>query len=696
MREKKFCFLKWVVLCLLAVALLSITACGPSGDQARETGGERDLEWVYEKRINEPIAVEAGPADVVLGDLEKDGITLFIPAGAFPQVTTVTLQHPESVSKVSSRDMEPVGMPILLQTDGEDSIRLEEMVTITFALPRETVDEVPDPEAYTIVYDMGGEWFYIRPSEINMEEGWLRFQTPHFSIFSYGRKAAEKRIEDYTKNKALAGWANDAVDNSTKELIKEMVTQTMDGLGMTDELNRAVFEGIMTDNEYGNMVRAVQEGNMEAFYENYAVAVGKYMARSIPDEVLSSQLTGALGWAGDLSTISKAAGAAAAGEYRQAAMELGKHITEALIKKNVMLRAASVMYEGWAYAINMWKDELVEDAYLVYKNGTQGYAAGVFGYREIEAGDFDAVWDQLNVAARELTIREINRRNESLRDAGLPLLTEEEIEDVRRLVYEKTKKEFHQRRVSEDAIVQRQALYQELIGEYMRNSIIDDYLRPPNWLNYRSSAPQEDRLDKLFDMISTIMADTQTTELTGDDRFSRNGKLSLQDLVELTEYLVQGDRENYVERIKDIFDIDLEEETGVIGIWKGQFIMRQLTGTVTRMNWDVNPPERETYAAEDFLPHWINGTTSLEFQIAEKDGVYYVVKPVGCNIYYDGNIFKLNWDTREEFGEDIDFNFVGSFEGDDRIAGTYDSKLHAPGADPGSKIYGDWWVERVR
>ncbi len=521
--------------------------------------GSGDKEWAFEAAIAEPISVAAGQADVRLGDLERDGISILIPAGALPDGTTLTLKHPELALRVASSDLEPIGLPIAIDTGGLGSVRLAELATVTFALPPAVVDGVLDPEAYYAVYTAGEDWYYIRPSEIDLEAGWMSFETAHFSIFGYGRKTAEKRIADYTQNQAVASWTDDVVNDSTKGFIKDMVTQTMDSLGMTDELNRAVFEGIMTDGEYGKMVRAIQEGKMESFYESYSVAVGKYLARTIETKEFADKLTDTLGWAGDLSTLSKAAGAAAAGEYRQAAKELGSHITEALIKKNVLLRGAHVIGQAWVNTINQWKDQLVQDAYIAYRDGVNGRAAGLFGYREIGPGDFDAVWDQLNVAARELILREVDKQDEDRLALGMDPLTPDEIEGVRRLVYERTKSDFERRVASERAIADKQAIYQQMVGEFMNNSsILDDYLRPKNWLNYRSSAPSEERLDNLFAKLQQIMQDTNTTGLT-NERFSTGGKLSLGDLRELTEYLVSGDRKAYVDRVNAIFDIELVE-----------------------------------------------------------------------------------------------------------------------------------------
>ncbi len=89
MRRKKG--FKLSAMLLLAVFVLS--GCGILG------GGTSNgnTKWEYEKTIKNPITAMCFDEEVVLGNLETEGVEVTIPAGTFKEPTEVTLVSPDKV-----------------------------------------------------------------------------------------------------------------------------------------------------------------------------------------------------------------------------------------------------------------------------------------------------------------------------------------------------------------------------------------------------------------------------------------------------------------------------------------------------------------------------------------------------------------------------------------------------------------------
>lgn len=105
-------------------------------------------------------------------------------------------------------------------------------------------------------------------------------------------------------------------------------------------------------------------------------------------------------------------------------------------------KALKYALQGMQNALDVWRDDEVKNAFEVYVNGSSG---SLFGYGAIDPQDFDAVWDGMKGASRQLCIERIVQENDARRLIGMPALSVREEEFYRTKVKEDLKIEFERR-----------------------------------------------------------------------------------------------------------------------------------------------------------------------------------------------------------------------------------------------------------
>jgi hypothetical protein len=108
---------------------------------------------------------------------------------------------------------------------------------------------------------------------------------------------------------------------------------------------------------------------------------------------------------------------------------------------------------GLQNAVDVWRDGEVEKAFQIYQNGSAGH---IFGYGDIEAKDFDAVWDGMKAASRQLCTERIATENDARATTGLPALTPAQEDPYRDKVKEELRSEFDRRIALQDKIAAQQ------------------------------------------------------------------------------------------------------------------------------------------------------------------------------------------------------------------------------------------------
>lgn len=547
------------LLTCLILFVFVLSGCGKIG-----MGGSGDTDWLYEKTIASPISVTSADEEVTLGSLEKEGVEVIIPANTFSSPTQVTLENPDSTPKYVAKEMLGFGAPINISV-GDSSVRLQEPVTIKMKFDPASLDE-EDLEAGSLyfAYFNGKNWQYIKP-DVDMENQILAFTTYHFSLFGTTKLTVDQRIEEYTHNKALADWAQEQSDEFTNSAAEAVIDHILkDKLGIVDESTKGkVLGSLLKDDEWGEMVKGLADGDYNQFNQNLQVLVGKKIVDNVPASALSKALKGVttdLGVA-TIEKASEAAGYLAEGHYRDAAKIIGEHIADQFM----ITTAGKIAVAAIEHRIDTWKNEEVEAAYQVYKNGASSKIPW-WGYN-VEKGNFDELWSQMAGVARQLEIEAIAAQEKARQEAGMPPLDKNEKDKIRQLVQKNLKQQFDQRLKTDAEIEKKEAQYKKLMDMFKE----DGFLEKGRW-GWNKEYELEQRIDILLNFKDKVFKDTGRSELKDGfgitDTAISMGDLSLLAMGWFGTEDSQERHRKYAEFLKDKYGILLYPEAEKLnGTW---------------------------------------------------------------------------------------------------------------------------------
>jgi hypothetical protein len=552
-----------------------------------------DTEWLYAVELPEPISAVAGDGNdinaneaalgirvqegetrlgtrgpqLVMGDLDLHGVEVIIPAGALPAGTRVTLQTPESVPNVNSKEFEPVGAPIVISA-GAEPVRLYEPVTISFRLDSDALVGVEDPRNFWAAYFDGERWQYLWADEVDLEDGVLRFTTYNFSLFGYGRISIEERLERYTHNAALAEFAQEQLDERVNNEIADAVKHILkENLGIEDEsIHSKVIVSLTSDDRWGELLDSAREGDMTLFSQHLATLTGRAIVMAVPESVLSESLDLIVSDLGVDTAVaaSQAAAHLADGRFFDAGEVIVTHIADQF----VITTAGRIAVAAVQHQIDTWKNSQIEAAYKAYKYGAQ---TTFWGYN-VDAGDFDAVWSQMRGIARQLVIDAIRQQNESRQEAGFEPLTPEEEDALRVRVRDDLRRQFERRKAEEETIERYRQEISEMIKLYRERRLLTEGM----W-GWTAAYGLEQRIDVLLHFKNRVMRDVGATTIV--DGFSlHDGQLGREAIISATMAWFEGGREAYAQYLYESFGISilperLPELQDLAGTWQGQSIV---------------------------------------------------------------------------------------------------------------------------
>jgi hypothetical protein len=310
------------------LALLTLTVFLLSGCSRSKQG---DTTWQYQKTIPAPLTAVCADSEVILGSLDTYGVELIIPANTFTTPTQVTLMNPDKVPKYLSKQMTGFGAPIQVSVAGKESSRLLQPVTVRMKYdPAALGADLENGALYTGYYN-GTAWQYIKTT-VDTDKKVMTFATSHFSLFGQAKLTVDQRVEQYTKNAALASWAQDQTNTITDEALNRAIDSILkDKLKINDEaLKGQIINSIIKDDEWGGMLESIKDKDVGNFNQNLQVLIGKKIVDNVPSSRLSSAL-GALTDDFGVSTVQKASEAAgylAEGRAADAAKIIGEHIAD--------------------------------------------------------------------------------------------------------------------------------------------------------------------------------------------------------------------------------------------------------------------------------------------------------------------------------------------------------------------------------
>lgn len=560
------------LLTCLVLAMFVLSGCGKFG-----AGSSGDTEWEHSKTISSPIKVIAGSEEVILGSLDKEGVEVIIPANTFSTPTEVTLANPEKNPKYRSKEMTALGAPIDISA-GDKSVRLQELVTIKMKFDPTTIDEA-DLESGSLYfgYFNGNEWDYIKPT-VDMENKIMTFTTSHFSLFGTTTLSIDQRIEEYTNNQALADWAQEKSDDLTNSAAETLIDHILqDKLGIADEsVKGKVLGSLLKDDEWGEMVKSAADGDLETFNRNLQVLVGKKIVENVTESTLSKAL-GALTSDFGLATVEKASEAAAylaEGQYTNAAQIIGEHIADQFM----ITTAGKIAVAAIQNKIESWKNEEVEAAYQVFKNGATSKIPW-WGYN-VEKGNFEELWSQMGGAARQLQIEAIADQEQARKETGMPPLDDKEKEKIRQLVKQNLQKQFEQRIKNDAEIDQKRAEYQQMMDMFKNNNFLDK----GRW-GWDRTYELEQRLDILLNFRNKVLQDIGRTSVKSGFGITDEA-IGIDELTSIyMEWFGTEDpqerQRNYAKYLKENFGISLYPTADKLnGSWpSGTFAITSYNGT---------------------------------------------------------------------------------------------------------------------
>jgi len=565
--------LKWrssKILVLLTLVVFLFSGCAKSP--------KADTNWQFQKSIPSPVKAICGSTEVTLGSIDTYGVELIIPANTFPTPTEVTLVNPDKVPKYFSKQMTGFGAPIQISVAGKESVRLQQPVTVRMKYDPAALGADLENGALYMSYYNGTQWQYIKTT-VDPEKKVMTFATSHFSLFGQAKLTVDQRVEQYTKNAALAAWAQDQTNSITDEALNRAIDSILkDKLKINDEaLKGQIINSIIKDDEWGGMLESIKNKDAGNFNQNLQVLIGKKIVDNVPASRLSSAL-GALTDDFGVSTVQKASEAAgylAEGRTADAARIIGEHIADQFMITSVGKIAVAAIDNQ----IQSWKSEEIEAAYQAYKNGASSKVPW-WGY-QVEKGNFDDVWSQMGGAARQLEIDAIKAQENIRRDAGMPALTEAEKERLREKVRQDLQKQFESRTKTDAEIEKKQAELKMIMDMYKSSGFMDK----GSW-GWDKGLELEQRLDILAHFKDKFLKDT------GRD-FYKSGMGHNEDGISIDELKMASmiwfgtsnpaeRQQKYAEYLKNEFGIILAPKVELLnGQWS--------SNTITITDYDLGP-----------------------------------------------------------------------------------------------------------
>jgi len=335
-----------------------------------------------------------------------------------------------------------------VDTGGEG--RLDNAATLTVRYDPVTT---PDPSLLALGYHDGAEWTYVFATAFDPGAGTVTFPLYHFSAYYPAQFKNELEAAKYYAGQMAAQKVlgeNGGDPKVASRMLADLLASKL-GLG-EDEFAKRMFADIAADQDLIKMFdQYMREGRTD---EGYSMVMSHMCRRAASElESLKGDLTGTeenLRRMRDILKVgnagSKILGFLMEGDTDAAGKELFDLVTD---YTGVPGKVVKYTLMGMQNALDVWRDGEVEKAFRVY---TQGSTGTLFGYGAVDPGDFEAVWDNMKGASRQLCLERIRKENQARQLLGLPPLTSKEEDFYREKVKQELKSEFERRLALKDKV----------------------------------------------------------------------------------------------------------------------------------------------------------------------------------------------------------------------------------------------------
>lgn len=482
--------------------------------------------------IEEPLTATVGLEDTRIGDLEKDGIQIHIPAGALKDESTFTLKLAESSPANDPAIGSPLGTPIDISIEG-DVKRFDEPIEITFSLSEDQWESFENSADIHIGYFDGYNWVYLEPSGIDLEKKTVTFITYHCSEIYPSKVEKEEMKRQLAKSLAVENLVIDKkaeLRKTTESLVKSVM-----GPNVNKSFLQDVVEGILDQHDVTQLVKAAGNEN----WTEAGIQLG-----AVFSQVLASNLwayaknADALGDVGANLGLIGSFGTSAAhfenGDFEEAAKELARGIISTHPVGKLFTAAVNVTERQ----INRWKNAEIEAAYQIFLNGKEP-TIPFWGYGSITAGDFNEIWDQMRGVGRQIIIDAVNDfKAENGREP-----TSEEREQLEKDAKATLEKEFIDRKGKEAAIADAEKKNMEFLNVIDAGNLLVSgrYGYDSDKMSYK------DRIRQIFQLRNKVLVDTNRKMNFGG--FDSDTELNVYTVEALIKEYVSNGEEAYNEML---------------------------------------------------------------------------------------------------------------------------------------------------
>jgi hypothetical protein len=255
-----------------------------------------------------------------IGNLKKDGWSLTIPKNCFYEDVKVNVTKVGSGEAYDAAKDSFLALPIDISIEGMENVRLNEPVKITMKLNKKNLPDVESFDRTVMTYWNGGEWEPIIPDPVRLSEGYLEFETWHFSSYSGKLMNREDQIKLYAHKMAVDAVSNEVKDPTYMEKINAVCNDYFDGIGLyASEMRERIIDRVLDM----NLVPTTRELAAQADMQALAYKCGELLAEATIDVVQENPLVkeSLMEGLGTLGTLTQGAEALHNGDYKTALVE---------------------------------------------------------------------------------------------------------------------------------------------------------------------------------------------------------------------------------------------------------------------------------------------------------------------------------------------------------------------------------------
>ncbi|NLC96679.1 MAG: hypothetical protein GX675_03825 [Erysipelotrichaceae bacterium] len=527
--------IKNITIIFLLVIFIFLSSCNKTKDISGIT-------------LDEPITATVKGEEVKLGDIEKNGVEIIIPANALETDSIFTLKLAENSPTIDKTVGNPIGAPIEIDIEG-DIKRFDEPITISFKLTEKQWNLFENPNDIHIGYFDGYNWVYLSPTSIDEQAKTVMFLTYHCSEFFPSSVEKEEMKRAVAKSLAIESVTIDK-DAELKKTTESLVKSVM-GPEIDKSLLQDIVEGIMDQNDFTQLAKAAVNYDSEEIEEKFIASYTQVVASNLSAYAKNANNLGDLGAnLGLVGSFGKSSSHFLNSNYDEVAKELARGVISTHPVGKLLTSAVKVTERQ----ISRWKNEEIEAAYKIYINGKEPKIP-FWGYGSIEPGDFDEIWNQMRGVGRQIIIdavadfKKVEKRNP----------TDEERAQIELDAKETLENEFKNRKEKEAAIADAEKKTLEFLKYMEEGNLLTAhrYGYDTDLMSYK------DRVKMILNLQEKVLKDTnRKMNINGDDTETEINVYTVWKL--LSEYLGQGE-EKYNEmlvELKLVKELDMNSISG--------------------------------------------------------------------------------------------------------------------------------------